>query len=134
MRNFLFFASIGFFNTNVSAQETEGLETIIPNFTINGSVDTYFRTNFNGLNRFEYGEDGETVLAFPQAPATAFANDPGFSIGMANVVLGYEGEKIGFVADLVFGPRGEEAVFLSMGSSNITVSYTHLTLPTIYSV
>lgn len=119
MRNFLFFASIGFFNANVSAQETEGLEAIIPNFTINGSVDTYFRTNFNGLHRFEYGEDRETILAFPQAPATAFANDPGFSIGMANVVLGYEGEKIGFVADLVFGPRGEEAVFLSMGSSNI---------------
>ena len=30
---------------------------------------------------------------------------------MANVIASYEGEKVGFVADLVFGPRGEDAVF-----------------------
>lgn len=30
---------------------------------------------------------------------------------MANVIATYEGEKVGFVADLVFGPRGEDAVF-----------------------
>lgn len=119
MRKIIFFASLGLLSLNVSAQETEGLEAILPNFSISGSVDTYFRTNFNGLNMYEYEPDGETILAIPQAPATAFANDPGFSLGMANVILGYEGEKVGFVADLVFGPRGEEAVFLSMGSSNI---------------
>ena len=119
MRKYLFFASIGFLNMSMFAQETDGLETIFPNFSISGSVDTYFRTNFNGLNSYEYGADGETIIALPQAPATAFANDPGFSIGMANVILGYEGEKVGFVADLVFGPRGEEAVFRSVGSSNI---------------
>lgn len=118
MQKILFFVSMGFLN-NSYAQETEGLEAILPNFTIAGSVDTYFRVNVNGLNKYEYGSDGETPVAFPQAPATAFANDPGFSLGMANVILGYEGEKVGFVADLVFGPRGEEAVFLSMGSSNI---------------
>ena len=38
---------------------------------------------------------------------------------MANVILSYEGEKSGFVADLVFGPRGADAVFNSTGSSNI---------------
>ena len=38
---------------------------------------------------------------------------------MANVILSYEGEKHGFVADLVFGPRGTEAVFNSLGSANI---------------
>jgi len=32
---------------------------------------------------------------------------------MANVVASYEGEKVGFVADLVFGPRGTDAVFAS---------------------
>jgi hypothetical protein len=37
-----------------------------------------------------------------------------------NLIAGYEGEKVGFVADLVFGPRGEEAVFGSpFGSANI---------------
>lgn len=71
------------------------------NVTISGSVDAYFRTNLNGPNK------GEDV----QAPATSFANLPGFSLGMANIIAAYEGEKVGFVADLVFGPRGEDAVF-----------------------
>jgi len=38
---------------------------------------------------------------------------------MVNLVAKYEGEKVGFVADLVFGPRGEDAVFNSIGSPNI---------------
>src|SRR5690606_32540987 len=59
------------------------------------------------------------ILNIPQAPASSFAYDPGFALGMANVILGYEGDKAGFVADLVFGPRGEDAVFLSDPSSNI---------------
>ncbi|MDA7557971.1 porin, partial [Flavobacteriaceae bacterium] len=47
------------------------------------------------------------------APGSSFANLPGFSLGMANVIFGYEGEKVGFVADLVFGPRGTDAIFAS---------------------
>ena len=69
-------------------------------FAISGSIDTYFRSS-------EY------------APGTSFGNLPGFALGMANVVVSYEGEKSGFVADLVFGPRGADAVFNSTGSSNI---------------
>lgn len=69
--------------------------------TISGSVDAYYRANFNAPNKGE----------FKQAPATSFGNLPGFSLGMANLIAGYEGEKVGFVADLVFGPRGEDAVF-----------------------
>src|SRR5690606_4754784 len=42
---------------------------------------------------------------------TSFANLPGFSLGMANIIATYQGEKVGAVADLVFGPRGEQAVF-----------------------
>ena len=105
---------------NLQAQETEEtkVESFMSNFSISGSVDTYFRTNFNGLNKYEYNEDGD-IIAGPQAPASSFANDPGFAIGMANVILGYEGEKVGFVADLVFGPRGEDAVFASGAPSNI---------------
>src|SRR5690554_1017930 len=77
--------------------------------SISGSVDAYYRTNFNAPNK------GESA----QAPGTSFANLPGFALGMANIVAAYQGEKVGFVADLAFGPRGEDAVFLSTGSSNI---------------
>ena len=79
--------------------------------TLSGSVDTYFRYNVNSANR-QY--DGEVV-----SPGTSFANKPGFALGMVNLIAGYEGEKVGFVADLVFGPRGVEAVFNSEGSPAI---------------
>lgn len=87
----------------VFAQEDTTTEEVAieePTFSISGSVDTYYRSS-------EY------------APGTSFGNLPGFALGMANVVLSYEGEKSGFVADLVFGPRGADAVFNSTGSSNI---------------
>ncbi len=80
-------------------------------FTINGSVDTYFRANLNSTNDVE---NGGTI-----APGTSFANLPGFSLGMFNLVGSYEGKKVGFTADLVFGPRGVDAVFVSGGSTNI---------------
>lgn len=69
-------------------------------FSVSGSIDTYYRSA-------------------TYAPNTSFANLPGFALGMANVVLSYEGEKHGFVADLVYGPRGADAVFNSTGSSSI---------------
>ncbi|MGB1449517.1 MAG: outer membrane beta-barrel protein [Flavobacteriaceae bacterium] len=88
--------------TGLYAQdETTSEEAAVePSFSIAGSVDTYYRSS-------EY------------APGTSFGNLPGFSLGMANLVFSYEGEKSGFVADLVFGPRGADAVFNSTGSSNI---------------
>ena len=67
-----------------------------PTFTISGSIDTYFHSSF--------GTDAD-------APATSFANLPGFGLGMANLIASYSGEKVGFTADLVFGPRGYDAVF-----------------------
>ena len=79
-------------------EETETEEA--PSFSIAGSIDTYYRSS-------EY------------APGTSFGDLPGFALGMANIVVSYEGEKSGFVADLVFGPRGTDAVFNSSGSSNI---------------
>ena len=94
--------SIVFLASAVSfAQETEETtEEAAPTFSVSGSVDTYFRSA-------EF------------APYTSFANLPGFALGMANIVLSYEGDKHGFVADFVYGPRGTEAVFNSSGSSNI---------------
>ncbi|MGK7395415.1 MAG: porin [Candidatus Cyclobacteriaceae bacterium M3_2C_046] len=72
--------------------------------SISGSIDTYFRTTLNTNDLME----GD-----PVAPPTSFANGTGFAIGMANMIFSYEGEKAGFTADLVFGPRGDDAVFLS---------------------
>lgn len=69
--------------------------------TLSGSVDAYFRTNLNAPNK------GENF----QAPASSFGNLPGFSLGMANIIATYQGKKVGAVVDLVFGPRGEDAVF-----------------------
>ena len=90
-------------------------EETVKKFTISGSVDAYFRSNLTGPNQAFENEDGTYFLN----PGTSFANRSGFSLGMANAIFKYEGEKVGFVADLVFGPRGEDAVFLSTGSSNI---------------
>ncbi|GAB1307575.1 hypothetical protein KH5_02580 [Urechidicola sp. KH5] len=70
-------------------------------FSLSGSIDAYYRANLNAPNK-------EGI-----APGSSFANLPGFSLGMANLVASYEGEKVGFVADLVYGPRGTDAIFAS---------------------
>lgn len=85
-------------------------------FSFSGSVDTYFRYNVNARNRL-YSTGGDASLA--DAPSSSFANLSGFGLGMVNLIAAYEGEKVGFVADLVYGPRGEDAVFLSSGPSSI---------------
>ena len=92
--------------TSIIAQESE--EANEKKFSLSGSVDTYYRANLNAPN----DED-------PIAPGSSFANQSGFALGMANIIVAYEGEKVGFVADLVYGPRGTDAVFNSVGSSNI---------------
>ncbi|WP_111308973.1 outer membrane beta-barrel protein [Confluentibacter sediminis] len=90
--------SMLFVATALFAQE----EPEAPKFTLSGSVDAYYRANFTAPN-------DENAIA----PGSSFANLPGFALGMANVVASYEGEKVGFVADLVFGPRGTDAIFNS---------------------
>ncbi len=84
--------------TTAVAQEEETK----PKFSFSGSVDAYYRANLTAPN------DEEAI-----APGSSFAQLPGFSLGMANIIAAYEGEKVGFVADLVFGPRGTDAIFAS---------------------
>ncbi len=79
--------------------------------TVTGSVDVYFRQNINSTND---ATNGGTL-----APATSFANLPGFAVGMANIKTAYNKNKVGLMADLVFGPRGRDAVFNSPASLNI---------------
>ena len=94
----LSFIALAVATLSVSAQEEEEKKWF-ENFSLSGSVDGYFRTNFNAPDEV--------------APATSFAGNPGFSLGMVNTILAYEGEKVGFVADLVYGPRGTAATFAS---------------------
>jgi hypothetical protein len=79
--------------------------------TISGSVDAYFRSNLNASNN----PLDETSLS----PGTSFANLPGFALGMANLVFGYNKDKVGVTADLAFGPRGNEASSLIGAGLNI---------------
>ena len=96
--------------TAIASAEKKALETTPPaegeekkedekTFTISGSVDTYARTSMGTTNSGLYG------------PSTSFADLKGFGLGMANLIATYQGEKVGFTADLVFGPRGRAAVF-----------------------
>jgi len=97
--------TIALIPTTLRAQEEDSTPEATFNFS--GTVDTYFRASFT--------ED-------PVAPGTSFANLNGFALGMANFIVSYEGEKSGFVADVVFGPRGSDAVFGSVGNSSELVN------------
>ena len=96
LNKIILIAIVALLTVSTYAQEEEPA----PTFSVAGSIDTYFRSS-------------------EAAPGTSFANLPGFSMGMANIIMSYEGEKSGFVADLVYGPRGADAVFNSTGSANI---------------
>ncbi|WP_405410085.1 outer membrane beta-barrel protein [Maribacter sp. Asnod1-A12] len=89
----------------VVAQEEEEEKKI----SISGSVDAYYQTNLSASD------------ATPQSFGSSFANELGFALGMANIVAAYEGEKTGVVADVVFGPRGDEAV----GGYNLNQLYAY---------
>jgi hypothetical protein len=95
-----------FILTNVNAQIS-----LDSTFTLSGSVDVYYRGNFNASNDLS---SGATV-----APGSSFANNPGFALGMFNLKGTFSQPKYGFVADLVFGPREKDAVFNAPGGLNI---------------
>ena len=116
---YLLLLAVLLLSAGVFAQEEEEEKK---KFSFSGSVDAYFRANFNGLNSTVpvIDDTGAEIGEIPpSAPGTSFANDSGFAIGMINLIAGYEGEKVGFVADLVFGPRGEDAVFNDTGATSI---------------
>ncbi|MFP2996402.1 outer membrane beta-barrel protein [Spongiivirga sp. MCCC 1A20706] len=99
------------FALTIVAQEEEATEKKLK---ISGSVDAYFRTNLSST-------DQEIVTGASQAPPTSFANETGFALGMANLIASYDGEKTGVVADLTFGPRGNQAT----GGFNLNQLYAY---------
>ncbi len=111
-------AAIALAGFSATAQEEEEVSKGIE---LTGSVDTYFRTNINGRN----GSDAV-------APGTSFANQDGFALGFVNLIASKQVGKVGFVADLGFGPRGADAVFVSgrgddaVGSSDLNAAVNQL--------
>ncbi len=73
-------------------------EVVEKKLSISGTVDAYYKTN---LSSTDVGS---------QSFGTSFADETGFALGMANIIASYEGEKVGAVADLAFGPRALQAV------------------------
>ncbi|MBT1700482.1 outer membrane beta-barrel protein [Fulvivirgaceae bacterium PWU4] len=89
-------------------------------FTLSGSIDTYARTSFGTMNPYSTS---------PYAPSTSFSDLKGFGLGMVNLVASYGGEKAGFTADVVFGPRGKAAVFgTASGQAIINQMYAYYKL------
>ncbi len=88
-------------------------------FTLSGSIDTYFRTTMGSRNG----------LTGAYGPSTSFADLKGFGLGMANIIASYGDDKVGFTADLVFGPRGQAAVFgTASGQAIINQMYAYYKL------
>jgi hypothetical protein len=66
-----------------------------------------FHSSFKTRNFYMTDSDENPTYA----PSTSFSDQKGFGIGMVNLIASYAGEKVGFTADVVFGPRGQAAVF-----------------------
>ena len=87
-------ALVGF---TATAQEEEST-SVLP-FDLSGSVDANFSANLNGKN----GAGNESY-------GTSFFGNDGFSVGMINLVASKQAGKVGFVADLAFGPTADDAI------------------------
>jgi hypothetical protein len=97
-------------STTTTTPEGEEKKEDEKKFTLSGSIDTYFRSSFGVTNPYS---------SAPNGTSTSFSNQKGFGLGMANIIASYGGEKVGFTADLVFGPRGKDAVFGSASGQAI---------------
>ena len=79
-----------------AADEKTSWKNKLP-FDISGSVDAYIQTNFNGKQTNAVGNE-------------VFSNKANsFELGMINLMMSKEIGKVGFMADIGFGPRAETA-------------------------
>ncbi|HRH57151.1 MAG TPA: outer membrane beta-barrel protein [Chitinophagales bacterium] len=93
-------------------EKIEKVKSKIP-FEISGSVDVYVQTNFNG----------KQTNAVAHRAFTPKANS--FELGMINLIMKKKVKKVGFVADIGFGPRAEAA-------NNTIYSNTILAIKQLY--
>ncbi len=91
-----------FMATALFAQEEETKKKV----NVSGTVDAYYKTNITSTDQAIFGGANDEFQSF----GTSFANETGFALGMANIIASYDGEKTGVVADVVFGPRGNDAI------------------------
>lgn len=97
--------------TEATEAEEEDAEKVDEDLQISGFVDAYYLAGFNGVG-------------FP----TSFTDVNGaFTLGMANVVVAKEGEKVGFVADLAWGPRAEAANGTGEGILTAAIKQLYMT-------
>ena len=101
----------------VLAQEAKETEVKEQQFSFEGSVDAYYQTNLSSTDRAIFGSGSDASQSF----GTSFADETGFALGMANLIASYEMGKVGAVADVVFGPRGDSAV----GGYNLNQLYAY---------
>jgi hypothetical protein len=99
---------------NAEKEGEEDAEKEEGELTISGFVDGYYLFNFNGAN------------ASPiNTSFTEFNNM--FTLGMANVLFAKEGDKVGFVADLAWGPRAEAANGTGEGILTAAIKQLYMT-------
>lgn len=93
-----------FFAAQMTAQEAAPAAAPAPEppkINISGAVDAYYQYNFNKS----------------PAPTSFTPNHNSFSLGMAQIVLSKDAGKVGFTADLTFGPRAEAGNYGFYGTS-----------------
>ena len=115
MKKFIVVMSLAVFGFSFGQEEKTNSK-----FNFNGSVDAYLRTNLNSPN------DEVNMGILPYAPPSSFVNTPGFSLGMANLVASYEGERVGFVADLAYGPRADQAINPNGAQNNSVINQMYM--------
>ncbi len=79
--------------SNLMAQDTTKVGVTPAPLVISGQVDAYYRASSNKVNI------SKTSYTSQQGAAT---------LGMANVAISKDNGKIGFMADVMFGPRADE--------------------------
>jgi hypothetical protein len=87
----------GLVMASISAYSQDSAQVAAPAFKLSGSVDGYYRYNFQGPTTSPYNN------------YTSFTNSQNsFELGMASIKAEHSIGKVGFVADLGFGKRAEE--------------------------
>jgi len=96
-------ATISIVTAAVHAQE-EQVETPKLPFNLSGSVDAYYGVNLNTSN------NANSIDSDAENYKSSFYKNDGFSVGMVNLVASKQVGKVGFVADLAYGPTADEAI------------------------
>jgi hypothetical protein len=103
-------ACILFTANSVFAQDSTKSAAPAP-LNIAGHVDAYYRYSTNGVaGKTSYSDAGK-----------------GFGFGMANLQLSKDNGKIGFMADVMFGPRAEGTNYYYAGNSLALIKQLYVT-------